>query len=207
MKLKYALFALSIFVAVGVSELLLRSIGYEPGMLLTPFDDQTNSFRRVDSLFEYDTWMPDSLGLMHPNQNYIKNGLPADLQKRDAEMFDFFKNNVLDRYVNEQGYRTHHFDSIDKSQKKKVLLIGDSHTWCVSNTRHLKTIFPEYMEQQDSDLLTINLGGPGTDVLPIVLVSCVQLFAPDPGDPHHPGIMYRPRRLHDFFRLRQSIDM
>jgi hypothetical protein len=128
-----------------------------------------------------DIFVVDSFGFMKPNLKYVRGGLPEKLRHSGVLPPYFFENAVTDRYINSDGFKTHEFSEIRSSHKKKVMLIGDSYVFGISIDRRIKTTFPEWMEKIDTNLITINLGLPGTDVATYrkVALTYIPLLKPD----------------------------
>jgi hypothetical protein len=131
------------------TEVILRSIGYEPGDLRPSLD----YFKPVDSLVIIPDFITNPEGVLIANKTY------------------FNKQGV---YINEDGFRTKSFASIDTT-KTKLLFIGDSFTWGMSAEPFYKNSFCDLLAQ-DSSLEIINLGIPAAD--PVQYAALAQKYIP-----------------------------
>ena len=127
---------LLLLVLLAVVEIALRLVGYAPGDLRPNW----MNFHPVESLEVINNFYVAHEGILIADSNFWKDGQIN---------------------INEEGFRSPSFTSLDTS-KKKILFIGDSFTWGLSAQPVANHCFVDLL-RNESNYEVINLGIPATD--------------------------------------------
>lgn len=116
-------------------EIILRAMGYMPGDMKPKW----LNFKPVDSLYIIPDFQTNANGILVANQDYFKS---------------------MGVEVNSDGFRDKDFTTLD-SNKKKILLLGDSFTWGMS-AQPLDSSFADIL-QHETEYEIVNTGIPAAD--------------------------------------------
>lgn len=140
-----------------MGEIALRSLGYQPGIMLQPHEIRQNWVKldggkpSLVGLFE-----PDSLGLFKP-----KMPLPENVFL-DTLIYGSLHKNLINTTINPDGFRGFPFDTFPEG-KTKVLFLGDSFTFGFDATP-LRRSFVDQFGEMNPCLHPLNGGIPGGDL-------------------------------------------
>jgi hypothetical protein len=175
MVMRYIKYTAFVFVCtLLLSEVLLRFLGYKPGVLMPPRQIVDRALNFSDTLYLLRAFLPDSSGIMKFNPAYDTANFDVDFSQFNPVLRSRIKQHVLNVPINSNGFQDEEFATKDTAGKKKVMLLGDSFTWGYS-AEPGENSFANLLGQEKG-IATYNLAVPASDLA--TYLKLTQLYVP-----------------------------
>lgn len=159
MKIKVLISIVSFLIGLVILECTLYFLGYRPGYFYNYNKYPQYKIDIYDSIYVLPFFYSDSIGMPKIKKEFSNENFDKSYFKSQNQILQSYN----DRNINSDGFSTLEFDSIP-SQKKKIILLGDSFTWGLSGNEYIDSTFAQHLQKFDTNATIINLSVPGIDI-------------------------------------------